>query len=130
MLWLWHLHDVYVYFAGESSEVIAAAKTKALEINVDFARNAASGDDSGIYVKSLISNKKITFGKTYVFQTKIYVPAVYMKTGRIWVKPAVNFLTGKNGDTYAGMAQSSKEGYSYDKNSKEVKNMVIFMLSM
>ena len=45
-------------FAGESSEVIAAAKTKALEINVDFARNAASGDDSGIYVKSLISNKK------------------------------------------------------------------------
>ena len=76
-------------FAGESSEVIAAAKTKALEINVDFARNAASGDDSGIYVKSLISNKKITFGKTYVFQTKIYVPAVYMKTGRIWVKPAV-----------------------------------------
>mgnify|MGYP005949465795 CR=1 FL=1 len=60
-------------FAGESSEVIAAAKTKALEINVDFARNAASGDDSGIYVKSLISNKKITFGKTYVFQTKIYV---------------------------------------------------------
>ena len=72
-------------FAGESSEVIAAAKTKALEINVDFARNAASGDDSGIYVKSLISNKKITFGKTYVFQTKIYVPAVYMKTGRIWV---------------------------------------------
>lgn len=70
-------------FAGESSEVIAAAKTKALEINVDFARNAASGDDSGIYVKSLISNKKITFGKTYVFQTKIYVPAVYMKTGRI-----------------------------------------------
>ncbi len=36
-------------FAGESSEVIAAAKTKALEINVDFARNAASGDDSGIY---------------------------------------------------------------------------------
>lgn len=108
-------------FAGESSEVIAAAKTKALEINVDFARNAASGDDSGIYVKSLISNKKITFGKTYVFQTKIYVPAVYMKTGRIWVKPAVNFFTGKNGDTYAGMAQSSKEGYSYDKNSKEVK---------
>ena len=108
-------------FAGESSEVIAAAKTKALEINVDFARNAASGDDSGIYVKSLISNKKITFGKTYVFQTKIYVPAVYMKTGRIWVKPTVNFFTGKNGDTYAGMAQSSKEGYSYDKNSKEVK---------
>lgn len=53
-----------------------------------------------------------------------------MKTGRIWVKPAVNFFTGKNGDTYAGMAQSSKEGYSYDKNSKEVKNMVIFMLSM
>ena len=104
-------------FAGESSEVIAAAKTKALEINVDFARNAASGDDSGIYVKSLISNKKITFGKTHVFQTKIYVPAVYMKTGRIWVKPAVNFFTGKNGDTYAGMAQSSKEGYSYDKNS-------------
>ena len=104
-------------FAGESSEVIAAAKTKALEINVDFARNAASGDDSGIYIKSLISNKKITFGKTYVFQTKIYVPAVYMKTGRIWVKPAVNFFTGKNGDTYAGMAQSSKEGYSYDKNS-------------
>ena len=44
-----------------------------------------------------------------------------MKTGRIWVKPAVNFFTGKNGDTYAGMAQSSKEGYSYDKNSKEVK---------
>ena len=79
-------------FAGESSEVIAAAKTKALEINVDFARNAASGDDSGIYVKSLISNKKITFGKTYVFQTKIYVPAVYMKTGRIWVKP---FLQAK-----------------------------------
>ena len=108
-------------FAGESSEVIAAAKTKALEINVDFARNAASGDDSGIYVKNLISNKKITFGKTYVFQTKIYVPAVYMKTGRIWVKPTVNFFTGKNGDTYAGMAQSSKEGYSYDKNSKEVK---------
>ena len=35
-------------FAGESNEVIAAAKTKALEINVDFARNAASGDDSGI----------------------------------------------------------------------------------
>ena len=34
-------------FAGESNEVIAAAKTKALEINVDFARNAASGDDSG-----------------------------------------------------------------------------------
>lgn len=82
-------------FAGESSEVIAAAKTKALEINVDFARNAASGDDSGIYVKSLISNKKITFGKTYVFQTKIYVPAVYMKTGRIWVKPTVNFLQAK-----------------------------------
>ena len=47
-------------FAGESSEVIAAAKTKALEINVDFARNAASGDDSGIYVKSLISNKDRT----------------------------------------------------------------------
>ena len=67
-------------FAGESNEVIAAAKTKALEINVDFARNAASGDDSGIYIKSLISNKKITFGKTYVFQTKIYVPAVYMKS--------------------------------------------------
>ena len=82
-------------FAGESNEVIAAAKTKALEINVDFARNAASGDDSGIYVKSLISNKKITFGKTYVFQTKIYVPAVYMETGRMWVKPAVNFFTGK-----------------------------------
>ena len=30
-------------FAGESNEVIAAAKTKALEINVDVARNAASG---------------------------------------------------------------------------------------
>ena len=87
-------------FAGESSEVIAAAKTKALEINVDFARNAASGDDSGIYVKSLISNKKITFGKTYVFQTKIYVPAVYMKTGRIWVKPTINFFTGKNGTVF------------------------------
>ena len=82
-------------FAGESSEVIAAAKTKALEINVDFARNAASGDDSGIYVKSLISTKKITFGKTYVFQTKIYVPAVCVLTGRIWVNLAIDFLQAK-----------------------------------
>ena len=46
-------------FAGESSEVIAAAKTKALEINVDFARNAASGDDSGIYGDFYVVNVKI-----------------------------------------------------------------------
>ena len=57
-------------FAGESSEVIAAAKTKALEINVDFARNAASGDDSGIYIKSLISNKKIYFWKDLCISDK------------------------------------------------------------
>ena len=61
-------------FAGESSEVIAAAKTKALEINVDFARNAASGDDSGIYVKSLISNKKITFGKSFIYGNTPMMP--------------------------------------------------------
>lgn len=57
-------------FAGESSEVIAAAKTKALEINVDFARNAASGDDSGIYVKSLISNKKLLLERLMYFRQK------------------------------------------------------------
>ena len=48
-------------FAGESNEVIAAAKTKALEINVDFARNAASGADSGIYIKSLTENHPLVF---------------------------------------------------------------------
>ncbi len=63
-------NDVYVYFAGESSEVIAAAKTKALEINVAFARNAASGDDSGIYVKSLISNKKLLLERLMYFRQK------------------------------------------------------------
>lgn len=57
-------------FAGESSEVIAAAKTKALEINVDFARNAASGDDSGIYVRSLISNKKLLLERLMYFRQK------------------------------------------------------------
>lgn len=57
-------------FAGESNEVIAAAKTKALEINVDFARNAASGDDSGIYVKSLISNKKLLLERLMYFRQK------------------------------------------------------------
>jgi len=57
-------------FAGESSEVIAAAKTKALEINVDFTRNAASGDDSGIYVKSLISNKKLLLERLMYFRQK------------------------------------------------------------
>lgn len=57
-------------FAGESSEVIAAAKTKALEINVDFARNAASGDDSGIYVKNLISNKKLLLERLMYFRQK------------------------------------------------------------
>lgn len=57
-------------FAGESSEVIAAAKTKALEINVDFARNAASGDDSGIYIKSLISNKKLLLERLMYFRQK------------------------------------------------------------
>ena len=57
-------------FAGESSEVIAAAKTKALEINVDFARNAASGDDSGIYVKSLISIKKLLLERLMYFRQK------------------------------------------------------------
>lgn len=57
-------------FAGESNEVIAAAKTKALEINVDFARNAASGDDSGIYIKSLISNKKLLLERLMYFRQK------------------------------------------------------------
>lgn len=64
-------------FAGESSEVIAAAKTKALEINVDFARNAASGDDSGIYVKSLISNKKLLLERLMYFRQKfMYQPFI------------------------------------------------------
>ena len=35
-------------FAGESSEVIAAAKTKPVEKNVDFDSEVASGDDRGI----------------------------------------------------------------------------------
>lgn len=31
----------------------------------------------------------------------------------MWVKPTINFFTGKNGNTYAGMAQSSKEVKKY-----------------
>ena len=56
-------------FAGESSEVIAAAKTKALEINVDFARNAASGDDSGIFpIKKLLLERLMYFRQKFMCQ--------------------------------------------------------------
>ncbi len=106
-------------FVTDSMQAEAASVTKALEVQVDYAKNAATGDDSGVYIENLISNQKITFGKKYTFSAKLYVPAVYMQSARIWVKPSVNFYNGKG--KYLGWAMPKSGGYSYDKNSGNVK---------
>lgn len=106
-------------FVTDRMDVEAATATKALEVQVKYAKNAASGDDSGVYIENLISDKKITFGKSYTFSAKLYIPAAYMKSARIWVKPSMSFSTDKG--KYLGWAMPQAGGYSYDKNSKEVK---------
>lgn len=98
----------------------AAGKNKVMEVNVNYLQNAASGDDSGVYLKGVLSKEKVTFGKNYSMSMKIYVPQTYFKTGRLWIKPSVYLWQGKNNETFAGTV-TVKDGYSVDKNSKDVK---------
>lgn len=101
------------------AEVQAASQNKVMEANVNFDRNAQSGDDSSVYFKWLLSDENVTFGKSYAVNMKLYVPATFMKNGSLWVKPNMSFWTGDDLETQAGWAMAS-EGYSFDVNSKEV----------
>ena len=105
----------------------AASKNKVMEVNVDYLENAARGDDSSVYLKGLLSKKQVTFGKSYSIDMKIYVPETYFKTGRLWIKPGVYLWEGKDYETLAGSV-TVKDGYSVDKNSKDVKKYKDFYL--
>lgn len=107
------------FFVADGVQADAASVTKALEVQVDYAKNAACGDDSGVYIENLISNQKITFGKSYSFSAKLYIPSAYMTSARIWVKPSMSFYTNKG--KYLGWAMPQAGGYSYDKKSANVK---------
>lgn len=100
-------------------EAQAAGKNKVMEANVNFDSNANSGDYSSVYFKWLLSDENVTFGKSYAVNMKLYVPATFMKSGSLWVKPNMSFWTGDDLETQAGWAMAS-EGYSFDVNSKEV----------
>lgn len=99
----------------------AAGKTKAMEINVDYLQDADNGDDSSVYLKWLTAKENVAFGKTYSLNMKIYVPATFMKRGRLWIKPNISFWTGKDLTTSLGFAYPKVDGYSFDKKSKAVK---------
>ena len=104
---------------GGVVEVEAASKTTVLETNVNFIEDAQTGDDSGVYLKWLLSNDDVVFGKSYELNMKIYIPAAFMNSGRLWIKPSVNFWTGEDLQTYAGRGTVS-EGYSFSKESDAV----------
>lgn len=105
--------------AGGVVEAQAASQNKVMEANVNFDRNAQSGDDSGVYFSWLLSDEEVTFGKSYSVNMKLYVPSAFMKKGRLWVKPNMSLWTGDDLETEAGWA-TAPDGYDFDVNSKEV----------
>lgn len=104
---------------GGVVEAEAASKTKVMETNVNFIKGVQSGDDSSVYLNWLLSNEEVTFGNTYALNIKIYVPATFMESGSLWIRPNISFWTGEDLDTDAGWAMSS-DGYSFDKESEAV----------
>lgn len=101
---------------GGVVEVNAASKTKVMETNVSFVKAPAFGDDSSVYLKGFLSKENITFGKTYALEMKIYVPAAFMESGNLWIKPGINLWTGEE---YVAWGTCS-EGYTFDKKSESV----------
>ena len=101
------------------AEAQAASQNKVMEANVNFDRNAQSGDDSNVYFNWLLSDEEVTFGKSYSVNMKLYVPSAFMKKGRLWVRPDMSLWTGDDLETMAGEA-TAPDGYNFDINSKEV----------
>ena len=104
---------------GGVLETQAASQNKVMEANVNFVRNAQSGDDSGVYFSWLLSDEEVTFGKSYSVNMKLYVPSAFMKKGRLWVKPSMSLWTGDDLETDAGWA-TAQDGYDFDVKSKDV----------
>lgn len=108
-------------------EVKAASANKVMETNVNFVKDASTGDESSVMLNSVLSKEGITFGKTYAINMKIYVPAEFMKSGRIYVSPNLDFYSGDDNENYLGYAQS-EEGYSFDKESEAVTKVDDFYM--
>lgn len=105
--------------AGGVVEAEAASKTKVMETNVNFVKEAETGADSNVYLSWLLSEDNVTFGKEYALNMKIYVPAVYMESGELYIDPQVSLWTGEDLETNAGNAFNDY-GYSFTKNSENV----------
>lgn len=105
--------------AGGVVEAQAASKNKVLEANVNFNKDVDSGDDSSVYFNWLLSDDEVIFGKSYSLNMKLYVPAAFMKSGSLWIKPNMSFWTGEDLETEAGWAMAA-DGYTYDIKSENV----------
>lgn len=90
-----------------------------LETNVNFNKDVDSGDDSSVSFNWLLSDDEVIFGKSYSLNMKLYVPAAFMKSGSLWIKPNMSFWTGEDLETEAGWAMAA-DGYTYDINSENV----------
>jgi hypothetical protein len=97
-------------------EAQAATKTKVMETEVSFIKDAAKGTQSNVYLNELMATET-TFGETYSLKMDIYVPAALMKKARLWISPSLN-LYGIN-DINVGIVQASAD-YYYDINSDSV----------
>jgi len=95
----------------------AASKTKVMETKVDFNAEAETGNDSNVLLDRLISKTNAAFGKAYMVNMKIYVPAAFIEGGgSLYLSPSISFYDD-NG--FIAGAQNAN-GFSYDFTSDEV----------
>jgi hypothetical protein len=99
-------------------EAQAETNTKVMETNVNFINVDNGQEDNGIYVMNLVSAKKVTLGKKYSVSMSIYVPAAFMKKGRLWVDPRLTVGYG-TGYKKSGTIKS-ENGYDYEADSESV----------
>jgi hypothetical protein len=89
-----------------------------METKVNFLEDADTGNDTNVSLSSVLQAKNVDMSTAYTLNMKIYVPASYMKKGRLFVKSWIDYYDSS--DNYIGYAGISDDNVYFDISSSGV----------